>query len=579
MRNFFKSALVLVSVALFAVSCSKDSEEREVASADGSLLSYIPADSPYVFGQLGALDDDVLDELEPAFDEVLAAYGDVIDAFLASDFEDQPDSEMDEEAAAKVRAVGGIISEMMSVEGLESAGIKRGDLSVLYGNGLLPVLRAQISDQAAMEDLLARIEKEMEAEMSTDEIDGISYKYLGDEGRLIIAFVHEQMVITLIPEDASDDLLRSQLGLTKPDRSMADSGELQALAEKYDYLEAGLMLIDMTRMADIFVSEPNAANAEVLELAEYDASELDDVCKAEIKEVARIMPRMVAGLRNFDTEKLGVHMIMEMREDLAAGMSQLVAPVQGMGLVPGNLFSFGMSLDLAATREFYIARLDALAEDPFDCELFAETQAELEQTRASLNQPLPPIVYSIKGFFAVVDGMEGMDAANQVPPTSVDASLLVSAENPQGLVAMGAMFSPELAAMNLQPDGNPAALDLPPGTPMAEDAFVAMTDASLALSVGEDSESRLSALMESDFATPSPFMTINMDSNAYYNLVADSIEFGEPADGEEEMDPEVQKAMAAATRAIADLYKRESMVITFTDRGIEIAAESVFNLD
>ena len=58
----------------------------------------------------------------------------------------------------------------------------------------------------------------------------------------------------------------------------------------------------------------------------------------------------------------------------------------------------------------------------------------------------------------IIDNLEGLDVATQTPPTSIDGTFLLAMDNAQALVAMGAMFSPEIAALNLQPDGNPVAL-------------------------------------------------------------------------------------------------------------------------
>ena len=94
------------------------------------------------------------------------------------------------------------------------------------------------------------------------------------------------------------------------------------------------------------------------------------------------------------------------------------------------------------------------------------------------------IVNSIKGFFAVIDKLDGMDMATQAPPTDVDASFVLATDNAQGLIAMGAMFSPELMSLDIKPDGTPVEMPLPPISPALSSAFVAMNDEALAIAVG-----------------------------------------------------------------------------------------------
>jgi hypothetical protein len=230
--------------------------------------------------------------------------------------------------------------------------------------------------------------------------------------------------------------------------------------------------------------------------------------------------------------------------------------------------SFGMSLDFKAARSFMEARLDAMEADPFECEHFADVQDGVAQARESLNQPLPPMVYDFKGFLAIIDEIEGLDVATQTPPTSVDGSFLLAMDNAQGLIAMGAMFSPELAALNLQPGGDPVALDLPQLQAMGISAFAALTDGAVAVSVGEESESEVQGMLGAEGATPPPFMSFSIDAARYYSFMGEAIAVGD--DGEDAPTPEMKAALNELMQSIADLYDRMSGDVLFTANGIEM---------
>ena len=67
--------LLIVALTLGVLTACSDSDEKSetaaaIASA-GSLLSYVPADSPYVFASLAPLPEDVMDKLEPKIDRIL----------------------------------------------------------------------------------------------------------------------------------------------------------------------------------------------------------------------------------------------------------------------------------------------------------------------------------------------------------------------------------------------------------------------------------------------------------------------------------------------------------------------------
>jgi len=571
--------LITIALALSAAtSCSKSAEKEEQGGLDRSLLQFVPADTPYLFANPEPLPDDVLDQLEPRFDEMLKAYANVIRTVVDAELEKaEEEGSTEKDEAARMDALGAEFSSLMTIEGLRSAGIGRESTMVFYGDGLLPVLRMRLTDKALMENTISRLEEKAGAKMATALVGKQSYRYAGDdEGQIVLALIENDLVVTLLPANHTEDLLKSALGLTKPKKSIADSGELHDIAVENNFQNNYLLLVDATRIAATFLDEQSGSNAELLALMEFDPSTITDVCKAEIRELAAIAPRMIAGYTEFSTEQVSSRLIIELRKDIAEGLSTLVAPVQGLGLTKGGLFSFGFSLDVLAARAFYSARLDAMEADPFECEDFAELQAGVAQGREMLKQPIPPIAYSVKGFLGVVDALEGMDIAAQKPPTSVDASFLISTDNPQGLLAMGSMFSAELAALNLQPDGKPVKVELPPVSQAIKESFVAMTDSSLVISVGEGGADRIVELLDKGFEDPAPFMSMFMDTSEYYSFVADSMMQAQSDDPEQQMPPEVKEAMSNLMRTMEGWFGETSVKVNFTERGVEIPSTVEF---
>jgi len=263
--------------------------------------------------------------------------------------------------------------------------------------------------------------------------------------------------------------------------------------------------------------------------------------------------------------------VIELREDIASGMTALATAVPGLGGDRGGLMTFGMSLDIAAAREFMEARLDAMEADPYECEHLAELQAGVASGRESLNQPVPPIVYDFKGFVAVIDDLEGLDIVNQTPPTSIDGGFLLAMDNAQALVSMGAMFSPELAALNLQPDGEPVALNLPQMQAMGISAFAALTEGSLAISMGEDAETQVAEMLDADAATPPPIMSFSVDAARYYSFMGEAIAAGDSG-AEDAPSPEMQAALTEMMRSVAEMYDRMAIDVTLTENGVEMHA-------
>lgn len=547
-----------------------DAPQTNLASFDRAddILAFVPADTPYVFASLEAMPDAVLDKLEANSDSMMSAYEVVMTETIESM---QAAGEMDdEEESEKVIEFLSELFGMLQSDQLRAAGIPRSPRAAFYGVGLLPVARLNLADTDAFRAKIAELAEKAEADLEVGEVDGQAYQFVGDEElRLVVAVIDEQAVATFVPSDLTDDLLKAVLGLTKPDRSIADAGTLQAVAEKYELASYTLGFVDFVQMAATFVDAPTGVNAALLDMMDYDAQDMSAACRDEIRQVAGIAPRLVAGYNSVSTTRITSSGVLELRDDIARGLQALAVPVAGMGVDHGGFMSFGMSLDLMAARDFYESRLDALEADPYECEFFAGMQAGLAAGRQSLNQPVPPVFYGFKGFLAVIDDIGDIDFASQQPPTDVDARFLVANNNVEGLLAMGSMFSPELASLDIQPDGKPVALNLPPFTSQFDEAFVAMTGETLGVSIGEGSGSALASLVNSDAANPPPFMSVNLDGARYYDFMSEVIAAG-AAEDDPNMSAEAQAAMSQVMTGIGDLIERISLDVTFTDNGIEM---------
>lgn len=575
--NRSRSLAAWLVAALVGLSgCSKDDAPQTgdvgALSDDSGVLAFVPADTPYVFATPEPMPDAVLDKLEANSDSIYGAYQTVLSETLKTLDEEGGDDA--EEAGAVLELVGELMGLMRSDE-LRAAGIPRGPQMAIYGVGMLPVIRIQLTDSDKFDAKVTEIIQESDVEMQEGSVGGEDYRYAGDDDlRLVVATIDDFAVAAVLPSALSDEQLEAVLGIEPPARSIADSGALQTLAETYGFGPHALGFLDVERLASVFLDGGTGVNAELLEMMDYDPASLSDVCRAEIREMSGVLPRIASGYKTVSTRQLDSNTIFEVRDDLAQGLMSLSAPVPGMGTDHGGFGSFGLSLDLLAAREFYEARLDALEADPFQCEYFAEMQAGLAQGRAALNQPLPPIVYGFKGFVAVVDNLEGFDVANQRPPEKVEARVLVANDNAAGLLAMGAMFSPELASLNVQPDGNPVPLNVPPFTDGLDGAFVAMTDAALAVSVGEGSEAGLKSLLSSEAADPPPFMSMTLDGARYYDMMSEIVGESGPMPGpdgtERPVSPEMQRAMAQMMTGVGDMIERISVDVTFTENGIEL---------
>jgi hypothetical protein len=551
---------------LILAACSGGDDEAP-ANGEG-VLSYVPADTPYVFAATTPLPEEVREKFAPHVEAIVKSYSSLMQASLSQEPGDDEETHLGDESRKRVAAMIEQLAGMVTVEGIPEAGIDRDSTMAIYGVGLLPVLRVTLSDGDRFEAAMAKLESDAGGKMSVASVDGHSYRYAGDDdGRLVIAEIDQQLVVSLVPTGLPEEQLKSVLGIDLPAESIAETGALAELAEKYGFQSYGFGMIDVLRVASTFLDDQAGVNRELLALADYDASSLSDVCKAEIRALAGIAPRVVAGYTDISEERIRSMTAVELRSDIAAGLQTLTAPVPGLGTEQGGLMSFGLGLNLLAARDFYSARLDAIEADPYECDLFADWQDGVARGREILNQPIPPIVYGFRGFLAVIDDIKGMDLAKQQPPTAVDMRVLVATDNADGLLAMGAMFSPEIASLDLKPDSKPVKLTLPAiASSMAEAAYVAMSESALALSFGTGSEPGLEAMLGADPNDPSPFISTDMDAARYYGFVGDAMTLGDNDD----QSADVIRAQSEVMKTFQKMFSRISFDVLFTERGVEM---------
>jgi hypothetical protein len=278
---------------------------------------------------------------------------------------------------------------------------------------------------------------------------------------------------------------------------------------------------------------------------------------------------MVLGYTAITTQRFESKAVLELRSDIAKGMQKLTAPVPGLGVDPGGLLSFGMSLDIMAMRDFIETQLDALEADPYACEVFADMNGGVAQARVALAQPMMPMIYDFRGFLALIENIEGLDMATQSPPTAVDGQVLLAMRDAPAMVSLGAMFSPDLAGLDLQADGKPALLDLPEAKMAGGDVYIAMNDDALALSVGEGAELRLADMLSADVADDGILFSFSMDAGRYYAFAGEAMAEAED-DSDNPMTPAMKQATQDVMSAMADMFDRMSLNVRLTQDGIVI---------
>jgi hypothetical protein len=140
-------------------------------------------------------------------------------------------------------------------------------------------------------------------------------------------------------------------------------------------------------------------------------------------------------------------------------------------------------------------------------------------------------------------------------------------QNAPSLLAFAAMMSPEVAALDLQPDGEPVLLDLPQTQAMGEQVYAALGEDALALSVGDKGHAKLADMLEAEAGENGTIFNFSMDANRYYTFIGEAMMQADN-DDENPMSPKFQAAMQDVMLAIADMYDRMTVDMRVSEDGI-----------
>jgi hypothetical protein len=536
----------------------------------GSMLSYVPADSPYVFANIEPVPKAYIDGVAAKFAPIAGFYEQMIDdalAALANEPKDTPN-----------KVATAILSELkgkISIAGFESLGFTTQAHVAIYGVGLAPVLRVELKDPAAFKSFIARVETRAGEPVPTAKIADDTYWRFGKPGAPLVPLAiiqGNQLVVSLIPADASVGLVKQLFGVVKPAKSIADSGAIAALNKQYGFTPNGSGYFDVVRLAQVLLDAKTGSDLEYLKALGEKNDAATPQCRSEMLAIAASFPRMVAGYEKLEPTAASMRMVIETKSDLAKSMAGLVAPVPGLGGASDALVDFGASFNINKLLDFAGEKARAVAAAPYQC---AELKS-LNESFAKLQQSLQnPMAYAagpmLKGFRVALTKYD-MPAGGM---PQLAGKVVVASDNPAALISLAQTNVPQLAALKLAPNAAPVALPAgltPPGVPQA---YVAYTDKALGLAVGEGEQTALPQFIAAPASDPAPAMVIGYGGK-FFELIAQNMGAAVAAAPPEQR-AKMQRQMQLMQELYGKVLKRTEMSLLLTDRGIELKQSVVLN--
>lgn len=505
MSRFIKRTLAVSVLLGLTASCTQEAEPPEAG-----LLQFVPADTPYVFVTREKLPDGLRDKFGNYYAAQLGAQRKVF-ADIRGELEQAGETTAD---SAKVKkgfdVIDAVLSEFegrKSIEDVRELGLDPAARSVFYGIGVLPAMRVEISDQTKLNAMLDRIEKKAGVAAERAQSNGQEYRRI-DMGPVdaVLAVTDKYAIAGAIVDSRFDADLPLLLGQSAPEKTLADSGDIKALSEKYGFIGYGEGFIKLDALLNIALGKATGRNAEIMKAIEAEPLPMSPACTTLTEGVVSNMPRLVAGITEAKDDVMAARFTWETSPAVAEQLQKLAAPVPGVGSPYKGMMSVGMGVDLPQLRNGIESLLRYVMNNGAECEWV--DQQQIQQAIPQLSMVFGPMTAGVKGFNLQLDELT-LDPQTMMP-TDVKAGLLAAVDDPRGIFAMGAMFNPALAALDVPADGT--FVDLPPEVgiqPPMPAVKVAMKDQSLMLVAGNDSTGLAKSMLDATPATPAPLMAFD----------------------------------------------------------------------
>jgi len=569
---------------------------------------YIPADTPYYLGSGEDLPLDLLLAFIPTED------------FPVPEDIDEKDKEILETVYGTFTKLDTILPEWGLGENLHFSS---------YAVGLYPVVRVKLDDAEKFNSAIAKLETERELTPSLIEREDYEVRFYSEDSfsalvesledddksedkpakadsdsgnntkettgessgasdaaenlstaGIVVATNKEDVIFTIVDDGSDAELLDRVLGISKPEKTMADSGKLAEFRKRWDYGDyAGF--VDLMVVADILTSDDSLAAKDLAKFAGEDDPENRDrldmmrseLCSAEIRSMAENLPMIVTGMRDFEINEKELSYVSHFAAEV--GHEQFKSTLQLLrGVIPASqsasqaVFSLGLGLSVDNLTQFIGQISNLLREVNYQCPMLTglNSVSSTDLSAASMGVVMfGGMARGVQGLgvslFDVAFSADGGD----IPIDGADMAVVVNAQDPQVLLQTLQMM-PEMGVLAEMPlDGSEISLNslLPIPLPDGVELKAAVKEKNIVIFSGEKAAEYVGRLATNG---EEGFFNVAVDTGKIIDKGTSAIDLMGLAD--DEID---------AVMYYLDNYPKGTLdyMVDFTDQGVELSASAV----
>jgi hypothetical protein len=544
-------------------------------------LDYVPVDSPYLVTALKPMPEKALQRMQAYSKDISGQFN----SFIAMQMKKELPGGENMEAPAK------LFTEFYTLftdeAAYQKAGFKPQAKAALYGVGMIPVARMEISDQAkaqatitSMLDRIVKISKEpSKAETPAEPFEykqsklrsGTIYTIGDSELSFVLALENSQLVVTLLPKNASSQLRDALLPAKAINGKAALVSRLNALKSQHGFNDYGLGYVDFVRLSDSFLGKATAtekAFATALKSQAFDTVP-SAVCQSEIRAAVSQMPLMATGFTVLDDKRWVQKAVVQLKPDVAKRYADAMVATPNYG--SGQMMYFAFGLDVLKFTNALRTDSQKIVSAPYKCEALLSLNDSAAKMQEGLANPGIGMFAMVKGFGMAVDTLD-FDAASK--PSNMTGTLSVFTAQPAALLAMAGAQVPALTALELKPGDAPKALPaeviamLPPDMSKEKVGYVAMGEDQLIMGLGKNSAATLKQALAAPAKNNGTLFEFGYGSKLFATAI------NQAADQDVKSSPEEKKQMKAMFASIFNHFERIGTDMGFNQQGLVFTSET-----
>lgn len=512
------AGFMIGSLALGACTRSGPQDAAQVVAdpAMQALLQHVPADTPYAFISMGG--GGTRDFMTKIYGPVAPMMQQLEGSFAGMDL--QRELGLSSEHYALFKAVFDEFKGKLSVEGLAELGLDPDARFAFYGIGVLPAMRIQLRDPAALRGALERIQTGAGQRFPTAKIGELEYWQIASGGyEGAVAIVGDQLVAGVAPAAQRDQVFALLLGTERPAQHLGGSERFQQLLAEYGLAKISAGFVDARIIAEAFLGEGDPLNRDTLAAISPNLASkwptIDDTCKQEIRSLVALAPRMVVGTEQIDGNGFAGKFVVELRPDVAQELMAMRASVPGLDgeHTKGAILAMGGGLDMERALAFVHKKAGEIVAAPYACPDLADLNRAAGEVGGEL-KTLPGPLLRGRGFAFVAEDVKFTGYL----PTDVRGYATVASGDTQGLLALLRMVPP-FTTQALTDDGT--ITTIANGTiPFFNDVtYGAKAGRAVVFAVGEGSKARVGELLDAGDHSDPPLMMMVYDMGRMGDLL------------------------------------------------------------